>query len=342
VHPGFQRLVLQRLAAFWRHRGRGARERALLRWNVKALGTALAQQAYAARQGGPTAPAAPVPLGLASRACCQADIETPWLRHWCERLGLAPLYHRKIWEEAYVAQMLWEAGMLAPGRRGLVFAVGAEGLPALFAAAGAEILATDLPPEDEKAQVWRLTEQHAAGTAALFRPGLLPREEFDARVRFRPVDMNALPEELLTGGFDFLWSVCSIEHLGSIEAMAEFVVRAMRCLKPGGIAVHTTEYNLVAEGPTIERGTTVLPQDRHVEALGRRAAAAGHALLPRVAAPPPGVLDLYVDLPPWPGSEERLRGTVEPPHLRLAIYGYRATSLGLVLRAGGSAQAQRP
>src|SRR5919202_4468079 len=104
-----------RLSAPWRLLQRREREQDLLRWNVKALGSALAMQAYAARQSGPEAPAAPVPAGLASRACCQWDIESPWLRHWCHRLGLAPLYHRKVWEDAWVVQMLWEAGMLAPG-----------------------------------------------------------------------------------------------------------------------------------------------------------------------------------------------------------------------------------
>jgi hypothetical protein len=85
-----------------------------------------------------------VPAGLGSRACCQWDIESPWLRHWCDRLGLAPLYHRKVWEDAWVVQMLWEAGMLTPGRRGLGFAVGQEQLPALLAARGLDITATDL------------------------------------------------------------------------------------------------------------------------------------------------------------------------------------------------------
>ncbi len=330
------RRFLDRVGAAWRHRGREGREAALLRWNVKALGSALAMQAYAAQQGRFAAPAAPVPAGLGSRACCQADIESPWLRHWCGRLGLAPLYHRKVWEDAWVVQMLWEAGMLAPGRRGLGFAVGTEAMPALFAAEGAEILATDLAAEDSKAQVWRDTTQHADGAAALYRPALLGREAFDARVRFRPVDMNALPADLPDGGFDFLWSVCAIEHLGSIEATLDFVVRAMRCLKPGGIAVHTTEYNLVSAGPTIEAGTTVLLQDRHVDRLAQRVAAAGHTLLPRVPQPPPSPLDLYIDLPPYQTLEERARGTVEPPHLRMAHAGYDVTSLGLVLRAGAT------
>lgn len=326
---------LQRLLGAWRQRGRGAREQDLLRWNVKALGSALAAQAYAARQGGPAPPTAPVPAGIGSRACCQADIESPWLRHWCGRLGLAPLYHRKVWEDAWVAQMLWEAGMLAPGRRGLGFAVGTEALPALFAAEGAEILATDLAAGDAKAEVWRATAQHAAGLEALYRPALLSRAEYDARVRFRPVDMNALPADLTEGGYDFVWSVCAVEHLGSIEATLAFLLRAMRCLKPGGIAVHTTEYNLVAEGPTIETGTTVLLQDRHLAALAGHVAAAGHALLPRLAQPPPSPLDLYIDLPPYQTLAERARGTVEPPHLRMAHAGYQVTSLGLVLRAGG-------
>ena len=163
-------------------------------WNTKVLGSALARQAYAAGLAGPGAPARPAPVhaGHGGRLCRQADIEAPWLRHWCGRLGMAPLYHRKVWEECFVPQALWEAGMLAPGRRGLGFAVGRELLPALFAADGATVLATDLPDDD------------AGGTAPLFFPHLIAREAFDARIGFRPADMAAIPADLARGGFDFL------------------------------------------------------------------------------------------------------------------------------------------
>ena len=59
-------------------------------------------------------------------------------------------------------------------------------------------------------------------------------------MRFRAVDMNDIPPDLR--GFDFTWSSCALEHLGTLRAGADFVVEQMTCLRPGGVAVHTTEY----------------------------------------------------------------------------------------------------
>ena len=101
----------------------------MLRWNLKVLGTELARQRYAAGLAGPEAPlpAEPSAIGLGSRLCAQADIEAAWLRHWCGALRAWPRYHRKLWEDCFVIQSLWEAGMLAPGRRGLGFHLDAHG-----------------------------------------------------------------------------------------------------------------------------------------------------------------------------------------------------------------------
>ena len=51
--------------------------------------------------------------------------------------------------------------------------------------------------------------------------------------------MRDLPDDL--GSFDFIWSSCSFEHLGSLGEGERFVLEALRFLKPGGVAVHTTE-----------------------------------------------------------------------------------------------------
>lgn len=303
--------------------------------NTKLMGAAISRQMYAAGMAGPglPAPEAPVSVGLTGGVCRQDAIESPWLRHWCARLGMVPLYHRKIWEECFVAQALWEAGMLARGRRGLGFAVGREYLPAFAAAQGMEVLATDLRPEDTRARHWHESGQHAEGADHLFLPHLIDRAAFAERVAFRAVDMARIPPELAAGGFDCLWSVCAFEHLGSLEAGLDFVLRAMGCLRPGGIAVHTTEFNTAPDGPTPSRGPTVLYQRRHIEALGARLAAAGHTLLPVDFDGGSGVLDRFVDLPPYAAADGRL-AVEDAPHLRLSYRGYVATSLGLIIRAG--------
>ncbi|MGG5810217.1 SAM-dependent methyltransferase [Falsiroseomonas sp. CW058] len=305
-------------------------------WNTKLMGAAYSRQLYAAGLAGPglPAPERPVRVGLSGGVARQDAIEAPWLRHWCARLGMVPLYHRKVWEECFAAQALWEAGMLAPGRRGIGFAVGREYLPAFAAAQGMEVLATDLRPDDARARMWHDSGQHAGEADHLFLPHLIDRVSFDARVRFRDVDMARIPPDLLAGGFDCLWSVCAFEHLGSLDAGLDFVTRAMACLKPGGIAVHTTEFNMEPDGPTLSRGTTVLYQRRHIEALGERLAKLGHHLLPVDYEGGAGVLDRFVDLPPFAEPDGRL-AVEDAPHLRLSFKGHVATSIGLIIQAGG-------
>lgn len=313
------------------------REALLLRWNAKVLASEIARQRYEAGLAGrgATLPEAPTRIGVTSRVCRQADIEHAWLRHWCRRLRMVPLYHRKVWEDTFVLQALWEAGMLAPGRRGLGFAVGREWLPAFFAGQGVAVVATDLDAGDARARDWVASRQHSTAREALFQKHLVTQPEFDRLVTHRAADMAAIPPDLADGGFDFVWSVCALEHLGSLERGEEFVVQAMRCLKPGGIAVHTTEHNLDATGGTLERGPTVLYQRRHLERLAARLEAAGHAMLPLDdAAGAAQVFDRFVDLPPYPHEPSPFGPFHGPPHLRLALEGYPVTSVGIVARAG--------
>jgi SAM-dependent methyltransferase len=304
-------------------------------WNTKVLGSWLASRFYEAGLAGHLAPLpeAPSQAGLGGRLCRQADIESDWLRHWCREMRFVPMYHRKVWEDCYALQALWEAGMLEPGRRALGFAVGAEWLPSYFAGRGIEVLATDIDARDSRAQGWIDTGQHGADKDSLFKPQLVERAQYDALVAHRPLDMNRIPPDL-DAQFDFCWSVCSLEHCGSIEQGLDFIVNSLRPLKPGGLAVHTTEFNLNPEGPTLERGTTVLFQRRHIDAVAERLRTAGHTVLPIDYDAGGEVLDRFIDLPPYPGTDFPLTAP-EPPHLRLAIQGFVSTSIGLIIRKAG-------
>ncbi|SDB73446.1 SAM-dependent methyltransferase [Belnapia rosea] len=338
-----------RILARWRRRHRrlpllgdtrlrSEREAGLLRWSVKVLGAEMAERHYASGLAGPAAPVpmGPTHIGLASRTCRQSDIEHDWLRHWSRLLGTPPVYHRKLWEDAFVLQAMWEAGMLAPGRRALGFAVGREALPSLLAAHGVEVVATDLDAGDARARDWIETGQHSTATEALYRPEMVGRAEFDRLVSFRQADMAQVPEALQQRGFDMVWSVCAMEHLGTLQRGLDFVMAAMRCLKPGGIAVHTTEFNLDGLGGTLGRGSTVLYQRRHLEALERRLAAEGHRMLPLDDNQGPGMLDRFIDLAPQQADEGPPLGPLFPPHLRLSVQGFPVTSAGILVVSGGA------
>ena len=170
--------------------------------------------------------------GMISQLCRYGTLDSRPFRDWIARLHDTWDAHRKKWELAYICQTLQERGLLAPGTRGLGFAVGAEKLPSLLAAHGCRITATDLPAEDERNRAWAATGQWVGNLEALNAHGLCPKDEFRERVGYRPVDMNHIPDDLR--GYDFTWSTCSFEHCGSIDLGLRFLERQMACLRPGG------------------------------------------------------------------------------------------------------------
>ncbi|MBX9596525.1 MAG: hypothetical protein K2X46_19315, partial [Roseomonas sp.] len=68
------------------------KELAALRWNTKLMGLALAERFYAEGKAGPGAslPGTATRIGLTSKLCTQADIESEWLRFWCGQLQIVP------------------------------------------------------------------------------------------------------------------------------------------------------------------------------------------------------------------------------------------------------------
>lgn len=267
----------------------------------------------------------PMPGQTASRltSCLAAvnHLESPAFRHWTEALGLRWRRHRKLWEFSFICQALFERGMLEPGRRGLGFAVGEEALPALFASRGCEIMATDLDATDERSGPWAETGQLADSIEKLERPVICAPEDFARLVRFRAVDMNRIPHDLKD--FDFTWSSCSFEHCGSIALGSEFLIRQMDCLKPGGVAVHTTEFNLTSNEDTLTEGWTVIFRQRDIDDIIRELERRGHHVEPVCYALGSTADDKFVDVFPY-GDE---------PHLKLLIEDrFVSTSIGLIIR----------
>jgi hypothetical protein len=260
-----------------------------------------------------------------SRLCsCLAAVdhlESPAFRYWTEALGLRWRRHRKLWEFCFICQALYERGLIEPGRRGLGFAVGEEALPALFASRGCEIVASDLDAADERSGPWAQTGQLADSIEKLQRPDICPSEDFARLVRFRAVDMNRIPHDLKD--FDFTWSSCSFEHCGSLALGSEFLIKQMDCLQPGGVAVHTTEFNLTSNEDTLTEGWTVIFRRRDIDDMIRELERRGHHVEPVCYAMGSTADDKFVDVFPY-GDE---------PHLKLLIEDrYVSTSIGLIIR----------
>ena len=305
---------------------RDARNLAL---NIKFFGYELAKQLAEAIP--PRAGLRAIHTELSSKASTQADLESEWAGYWLQELKIPLVFHRKLWELAYVLQALYETDMLRAGRHGLGFGCGAEPIASYLAAREVNVIATDLSPQNRVAQGWLESGQHATSLDAMFQSHLVNREDFEARVGLRFVDMNEIPNDLRD--FDFCWSICALEHLGSIEKGLDFIVASIKTLRPGGVAVHTTEFNFIDDEKTLDNWPTVLFQRRHFESLAARLRANGHNVAPLNFDVGTKPLDRFIDLPPfahdWP---ERLRSWAgEPAHLKLSIDGFASTCFGLIV-----------
>lgn len=254
-----------------------------------------------------------------SQACTHGQFDEEAYAFWCEQIREVPRAHRKQWEFCYILQALAREGMIAPGLRGLGFGVGAEPFAALFASRGVHVLATDLEPDRAQEHGWIASAQHAASKEALNKRNICDPARFESLVDFRFMDMNAIDTDVR--GFDFCWSACALEHLGSIAHGLDFIAHSLECLKPGGVAVHTTELNCFSDDETLEEGSTVLFRQRDFITLAQRLTAAGHQVtlnfelgdLP---------LDKHIDFPPFNPDK----------HLKLMIGKWATTSFGLIIR----------
>jgi len=253
---------------------------------------------------------------LCSSVCRPSDFEKiPQWKKW----GLSS-DHRKWWEYIYIYQALKEREVLKIGSKGLGFAVGKEFLPSVFANEGCNILATDCPAEIMDIG-WEKTNQYSKSKYELYHSNLVSKEIFEKNVEFESIDMRSIPHTLI--GFDFLWSACALEHLGSITAAKYFIERCMDCLKPGGIAVHTTEYNLSSAFNTQNYNSSVFLRSIDFIEICETLVNQGHS---------PEPLDFRLDNSKFDNVISF--DSTSRPHFKPYFDDYIVTSFGLIVRKG--------
>jgi hypothetical protein len=255
-----------------------------------------------------------------SELCKAKDYYQDWFKRWCNELGEKPNFHRKQWEYVYVLQALWERGCLQKGKRGIGFAVGTEPLPSIFAKYECDILATDILPEKGIEMGWDNANQLCLGINSLYKCNICEEELFRKRVEYMSVDMNDIPGDLRN--YDFNWSSCSFEHLGTIKKGMVFLHNQLKTLKPGGWAVHTTEYNISSNDETQDYDPSVFFRQRDIELIAEELREQGHFVeeldyslggLPE---------DFDVDI--FPHSQK--------VHLKLQVGKFVVTSIGLIIQ----------
>lgn len=304
--------------------------------NVKQMGyyIGLQEMARTGIAGRLSESVAPLEYMLSSKLCTQKDCESDWYIYWLQKLQSGFTYHRKLWEFCYIAQQLYAGGALKEGKSGLGFGCGEEPLPSLWALFGASACGTDLDPRtsSEAKSGWIEAGAHSTNREKLLHRNICPDEQKLARISHEFVDMNFIPAKF-DGQFDFCWSSCAFEHVGSIEKGLTFIENSMKVLKPGGISVHTTEFNL-DDGETLDNWATVLFQKRHMEDLLARLTRQGYIVSPFDFDGGSGVLDGLFDIPPWPWEVEKLgwRPLYCYTHLKKSIEGIPCTSIGITVR----------
>lgn len=251
-----------------------------------------------------------------SRIVTAAEFGESWYANLCSLTGEKPILHRKQWEWIAILQAILQVG----GRRGVVFGVGTEPLPAALASLGCEILATDQLPTSQGADAWNATSQLCTAKDLLNSRKLCEAAQFDRLVSFRNVDMREVPRDL--AGFDFCWSSCCFEHLGSLQAGLDFVRASLKLLRPGGVAVHTTEYNIGSAHSTVETPMLSLYRKRDLERFLAELRTEGHVVSPVDYRPGSTLLDKLVA----PHSRDG------EPHLKYKWGRYVTTSVLLLIQ----------
>lgn len=201
-----------------------------------------------------------------------------------------------------------------------------------MASYGAEVVVTDLHPDAQETSGWANTNQHTKALDVAFKSELVDRATFDRNVSLRYVDMNDIPSDLR--GFDFCWSICALEHLGSIKKGLDFIEASIDTLKPGGVAVHTTEFNFSRDDATIDNWGTVLFQRRHFQEIAERLQGKGFNVAPLNFDIGDKPLDKFIDLPPFPHDMKGLMAeywNVGSNHIKVSVDGFPATCFGLIV-----------
>lgn len=176
----------------------------------------------------------------------------PWFERWRITLGYNKgEYKRKIWELCWAMEILSNVGHTGggnfSGKSGISFGCGLERIGPHLAGLGANMLFTDVAVNKTIEEHWLKTGQHCGGDLSKMEVSASTAGDWAERSEFQYYNMlDPIPKEWI-GAFDFCYSMNSVDHIGSICQAQEFIIRSMKVLRPGGVAVYTSE--LALDGP---------------------------------------------------------------------------------------------
>jgi FkbM family methyltransferase len=241
---------------------------------------------------------------------------------WMNFLRDAPRLHSKQFQNYAImeaANSILDLG--STNVKAIGFGVGIEPIPAGLAKLGFDVLATDYL-DGEIAYEWKNTDQLVSSPEDLNGRGILTKSEFMSKVKFMNMDMNKIPLEF-DNRFDFVWSSCALGHIGGYQNGLDFILRSVELLKPGGIALHTTELDVSPGESKFESPTLSLYRERDLRELINNLKSRGYQV------------DQFSNDGKWDGQSERFVDR-EPwgdrPHIRIQVLGREVLSLVLKIQ----------
>jgi len=273
-----------------------------------------------------------------SNLCNHEDFVTKEYEDFCNMLFCKhKRIHRKQWEFYVIHKKLSEHLCNFDNKFGLGFAVGEEELVPLFVKLNASIIASDLDPNDDSSKDWINSSQHMSnGFAKYINSGYIEKDLFEKKCKLEYINMNNIPKQFLNNEYDFIWSSCALEHLGSIQNGLDFIINSLKCLKKGGIAVHTTEFNFKSNNETLETKSCVSFRKKDFDWLIQKVESLGYYIEPINYNRPDTIVNNYVDKFPYKGSTSAIffdlnNYDVLKSHINLEINGHCSTSIYFVI-----------
>lgn len=182
-----------------------------------------------------------------SKICDAADFFDPeYLDVVKNRFLEAPVLHRKQWEFGMIFLTLKKAQMLEDNKRGLSMGSGKEVLLYAVARQVKHLNVTDLYSTESLWECAKTTDPDEF----IRKNKPFPVEE--DKISAQRMDMRHLA--FADCAFDFAYSSCAFEHIGTDDDFLQHLNEVYRVLKDGGVYVLTTEF-------TCEKETVPIPNN---------------------------------------------------------------------------------
>jgi hypothetical protein len=248
------------------------------------------------------------------------QIETPEL---IASFGESPRFHGKHWQRASILRLakMRMSSHLEPQERlrAVGFGVGTEPIPAVLAKWGYRVLASDYFDGPNK-DAWTSTNEmlEIPDKQRLNDRNICEPTTFNQNVDLQNINMNMLPKELIQSA-DFVWSTCALGHIGGYQEGLDFILESAKCLKPGGVAIHTTEV-VAQDVDYLDTPDLSLYRIRDLENVLERLRHQGYEVPVHYFKSGSGMLDRQV-------SREPDR---PDPHITIEIFGRNVYNVSLV------------